>query len=34
MLGSVFITELDAGLAGIYFHRFCSDYDVCHKQNT
>ena len=34
MLGSVFIIELDAGWAGVYFHRYCTDYDVCHKQNT
>ena len=34
MLGSVVITELDAGLVGIYFHRYCTVYDVCHKQNT
>ena len=34
MLGSVFIIELDTGLAGIYFHRYCTEYDVCHKQNT
>ena len=31
MLGSVFIIELDAGLAGIYFHRYCTGYDVCHN---
>ena len=34
MLGSVFIAELDAGLAGICFHRYCTVYDVYHKQNT
>ena len=34
MLGSVFIIELDTGLAGIYFHRCYTEYDVCHKQNT
>ena len=34
MLGSVVITELDAGLAGIDFHRYCTVDDVCHKQNT
>ena len=34
MLGSVFIIELDAGLAGIYLHRYCTEYDVCHKQIT
>ena len=33
MLGSVFIIELDAGLAGIFFHRYCTVYDVCQKQN-
>ena len=30
----VFIIKLDAGLAGIYFHRHCTEYNVCHKQNT
>ena len=34
VLGSVFIIELDTGLAGIYFHRYYTEYDVCHKQNT
>ena len=36
VLGSVFIIELDNGLAGIYFHlhRYYTEYDVCHKQNT
>ena len=40
MLDSVVITEPDAGLAGIYFqagiyfHRYCTVYDVCLKQNT
>ena len=34
MLGSVFIVELDTGLAGIYFHRYCTEYDVCHRKNT
>ena len=34
MLGSVFMIELDTGLAGIYFHRYCTEYDLCHKQNT
>ena len=34
VLGSVFIIELDAGLAGIYFHRHCTEYNVCHKQLT
>ena len=33
MLGSVFIIELDAGLAEIYFRRYCTEYDICHKQN-
>ena len=34
VLGSVFIIELDTGLAGIYFHRYYTEYDVCHRQNT
>ena len=34
VLGSVFIIELDTGLAGIFFHRYYTEYDVCHKQNT
>ena len=34
VLGSVLIIELDAGLAGIYFHRHGTEYDVCHKQLT
>ena len=34
VLGSVFIIELDTGLAGIYFQRYYTEYDVCHKQNT
>ena len=34
MLGPVNVIELDAGLAGIYFRRYCTDYDVCNKQNT
>ena len=34
MFGSVFIIELDAGLAGIYYHQYCTEYDVCHQQNT
>ena len=34
VLGSVFDIELDTGLAGIYFHPYYTEYDVCHKQNT
>ena len=34
MLGCVFIIELDAELAGIYFHWYCAVYDMCHKQDT
>ena len=34
VLGSVFIIELDTGLAGTYFHRYHTEYDVCHKQIT
>ena len=34
VLGSVFIIELNTGLVGIYFHRYYTEYDVCHKQNT
>ena len=35
ILGSVFIIALDAELAGIYFHWYCTLYHyVCHKQDS